>query len=65
MRGLTEVFEALSEELEAWCKRQGLPFMSADELYAEVHAPHQRAWLSDFIKRWEEAEQAERDLLMA
>lgn len=45
---------ALCDELEAYCKAQGLPYMSADELAASDHPnDEQREWLRDFCERWE------------
>ena len=73
MRGLTEVFDALTDEYQAWCANNNLPCMDAMEL---VHASYcakeeggialtdnQRQWVNDFIARWEKAESDERELL--
>jgi hypothetical protein len=48
---------ALIEEYQAWCRAQGLPDMSADELVLEdeIMTAEQRAWLMDFIHRWKAA----------
>ncbi len=41
-------------ELEAWCKAQGLPYLSADELVVEATlTPEQSTFLRDFMKRWD------------
>jgi hypothetical protein len=55
----------LTEEYQVWCKAQGLPDMSADELIAALCADEsverpaevnaQIDWLMDFIDRWEAA----------
>lgn len=54
-------YEPLIEEYATWCAAQGLPQLSADELHAELQALDpdtdtartQRAWLLDFIQRWD------------
>lgn len=46
---------SMCTELEAWCKAQGLPFRSADELRfdAEIELTYQqRSYLSKFMRRW-------------
>jgi hypothetical protein len=73
MRGLTEVFEALTAEYQAWCEREGVPQWSADELLHASYCPEseggvvlsaeQRAYVNGFIQRWEKAERDERELL--
>jgi hypothetical protein len=56
--------EGLSRELESWCAANALPYMSADELLAELQAEaipstvEQREWLRLYIERWNEAEGA-------
>lgn len=75
MRGLTEVFDGLTDEYQAWCAKNGLPCLDAMEL---IHASYcsaeeggialsgdQRKWASDFIQRWEKAERDEREFLRA
>ena len=45
----------LVDEYEAYCKAQGLPWWSADELILlNTLTPEQRRWISDFIVRWDE-----------
>lgn len=45
---------SLCNDLEAFCKVHGLPFMSADELMlSEGVDKDQRDWLSDFVEAWE------------
>ena len=45
--------EQLSDQLNAWCDEQGLPYESADELILRDELlPKQRKWLSDFILKW-------------
>lgn len=52
---------ALCAELESYCKAQGLPYSSADELAAsdDVSA-EQREWLRKFCDRWERWEDQQR-----
>lgn len=45
---------ALCDELKKWCGENSLPFRSADDLAAEDVTDAQRAWLIDFIHRWEQ-----------
>lgn len=47
--------QELCREYDAWCAEQKLPHISADELICEDVTDAQRAWLRDFISRWEEA----------
>jgi len=73
MRGLTEVFDGLTAEYEAWCAEQKLPCISADELlHASYCGPdeggvtmsdEQRKWICDFSARWEQALKDEQELL--
>lgn len=42
---------AMCRELKEWCEREGLPYMSADEI--EPITPKQREWLASYISRWE------------
>ncbi len=75
MRGLTEAieldrvweqFEALSAELQKWCKENNLPQWSADELVMEENiSDNQRKWLRDFISRWEAVESDEQQFFSA
>jgi len=44
--------EAMSSELAQFCKAEGLPFVSADEIPAKND--HQRQWLSGYVRRWDE-----------
>ncbi len=63
---MADPFATLIAEYETYCAEQNLPAMSADELVAEMHGgsvPYnaaQHKWLSNFIQRWEEVENAER-----
>lgn len=46
---------SMCAELEAWCKAQGLPFRSADELLfdAEIELTYpQSSYLGAFMRRW-------------
>lgn len=52
----TEQLEILSNRLMNYCKRESLPYLSADELIHEDITQAQRKWLSQFILEWEEAE---------
>lgn len=53
-------FDELTLELEAYCRDQGLPYESADELVFRPELnPEQRRWVSDFICRWDAAADAE------
>lgn len=46
--------QSLCDELEAYCKAQGLPFMSADELALRPGVTTEQArWLSEFGARWD------------
>lgn len=49
----TDTEAGLCDELAAWCKTQGLPLMSADELILQGLTEAQREYLSDFILRWD------------
>lgn len=44
---------ALCEELRLYCKDNGLPFMSAGDLLGRSEDSTHRAWLTDFIARWD------------
>lgn len=46
--------ETLCDELEVWCKANGLPLRSADELLSSGVNTNatQRAWLAAYIERW-------------
>lgn len=54
---------SLCAELEAWCKAQGLEFLSADDLRAVLtdsdpalrtkQTDEQIDWLGDYINRWD------------
>jgi hypothetical protein len=62
--------EQLTAEYVAWCDSHHLPPMSADELLCKIHAsgndlPHITGWLSDFIRRWEAAADAEHEAFRA
>jgi len=48
----------LIDQYQKWCNEEGLPAMSADELLWEdcVNA-EQKKWLTDFIVKWEKAEE--------
>lgn len=53
---LTPTQAALCAELDAYCRAQGLPFDSADELVFNVDlTAAQRAWLHDYCNRWDRA----------
>lgn len=43
----------LCDELEVFCRREGLPDYSADELLCESLTVAQEAWLKRFVARWE------------
>jgi hypothetical protein len=48
---------SLTGELTAWCETQGLEPASADEMLLRADlTPWQRLWLSDFVRRWEKAQ---------
>lgn len=50
------LFDALSEEYQAYCDSHGLPQLSADELLWELTERQKRQhgdYLMDFINRWE------------
>ena len=55
-------YEDLIEEYTVWTVAKGYPQLSADELWYELLTRDDAAlaadvqWLSDFVKRWEEAE---------
>lgn len=49
---------ALIEELQDYCREQGLPHMSADELQSEEITDAQRAYLKDYCERWDAAVKA-------
>jgi hypothetical protein len=44
---------SLCAELEAWCKAQGLPYLSADELAVLELTAEQREYVSNFMKLWD------------
>ena len=44
----------LIKEYETWCSSHGYPDRSADELLHVVTVDAHRAWLLDFISRWDE-----------
>ena len=46
---------ALCEELTLYCKDHALPFMSASDLLGRSEDSAHRAWLMDFIARWDAA----------
>jgi hypothetical protein len=51
--------DKLTAEYQLWCKDHGYPAMSADELACEediVTDKFHRAWLAEFIARWERME---------
>ena len=50
---LPDTEESLYELLTAWCVLHGVKPMSADELIHEDVTDEQRAWLNDFIRRWD------------
>jgi len=41
------------QELRRYCKDNGLPFMSAGDLLGRSEDSTHRAWLTDFIARWD------------
>jgi hypothetical protein len=44
----------LCAEFKAWCQRENLPWLSADELILEDITDAQRRYISKFILRWED-----------
>lgn len=51
------MIEQLIEEYNTWIAKQGLPLMSADELFHEkyeVLTQEQKTYILGFITRWEE-----------
>jgi hypothetical protein len=42
----------LCDELGAWCKSQGMPLMSPEELLLRDLSTDQMQWLSAFLERW-------------
>lgn len=51
----------LINELEEFCKDNGLPYMSADELLHEPDITNEECqWLVDYCDRWMEMLKAER-----
>jgi hypothetical protein len=54
--------ETLTQELQDFCRAEGLPFESADELSCNPDiTPGQRQWLLDFCARWDvQAERSQR-----
>lgn len=53
---MTQTIDQLAGELEAWCEANNLPFVSADELISRDVTAEQRAWLEQFLDRWEAAD---------
>lgn len=57
--------DQLTAEYQKWCKDQGYPVLSADELLVEVVdeteeyvvTGENRVWLKDFISRWEKSDE--------
>ena len=52
---LSPTLGQLTAEYQAYCDANELPHMSADELICETLTDAQRAWVSQFINRWEAA----------
>lgn len=51
----------LCRELEAWCRAESLPYLRADDLAeAGYLSEGQRAWVQQFVERWEALKAAER-----
>jgi hypothetical protein len=48
---------SLTDELNAWFDAQGIAPMSADEAILEDVTAEQRAYLVEFIQRWEDAQE--------
>jgi hypothetical protein len=51
--------DILIEEFQTWCKDNGLPQMSADELLVMENVKktqEQKQWLLSFIDRWDVAQ---------
>ena len=48
-----EYMDELTREYVAYCEREGLPDVDAEEQIHGELTPEQRHWLSDFILRWE------------
>jgi hypothetical protein len=57
---LTEraTLDDLTEELDAYCKREGLEAIDAMELLMGDLTAEQRAWISRFVARWDALEDA-------
>ncbi len=51
---------SMSQELRLWCEINELPWRSADEILPTVDDAGQRAYLAEFIERWEGVALAER-----
>lgn len=46
--------EAMCAELDSWCKANGLPYESADELrVCGTLSVEQDVWLADYLQRWD------------
>lgn len=55
----TETLETMEAEFVAYCAEQGLPEVDAMELIFMQLTPEQRTWISDYINRWEDLEDAD------
>jgi hypothetical protein len=53
-----DTLDNLAFEYEGWCKREGLPLISADEHDPATLNEAQHVWLSGFSLRWRAAEDA-------
>lgn len=58
----TDTVESLTDELRAFCDKEGLPQDSADDLLTNpaITEP-QRQWLTDFCERWDAMNQPNAD----
>jgi hypothetical protein len=56
-KGLTTT--QLTEALNDWLTKNGLPHYSADELLHEELTDAQRSWITDFIIAWEDQQRSE------
>jgi hypothetical protein len=52
-RAPRNIEESLTECLRLFCKSQGIPYLSADELLFEELTQEQREWVSAFVNLWD------------
>lgn len=55
-REKTLKMRALCAEAEEYCRKHGLPLISVDEIV--TNNPLHQAWRDNFIKRWDEVQNA-------